>query len=559
MHLARNLPVQSGSFPTGNEGQPESIGEGMNMTKLLTRLRASLIVPILLFTILSPAWATTFYVAPNGNDSTGDGSSSRPWKTLGRACSQVTTSGNTIFVNAGTYTETAQSILAVGVNIEGPAAYPPTAIVTGTGQDPLVMVGTDAAYSDGQNQEIRYVEFLGSGYSGSAVRVLKRHRVKIHHCHFHKFNKAVRIAGMSSTGPPATYVSGIEVYNSDLSDNGGGLSQVWGGEPCIIFAGTTGAKIYNCNIDNTGRDRCISQENEGYNKGLKIYNNTLRAGRNQGPTHWRFAIEMWNMMDECEIYSNTIVGEVNHDTISYSGSAMYGMSIHDNTMYGPSSSPPGDNWSRAISFDGNCNGVRIYNNYIYNQDGGIHLWLASVTMQNFTISNNVFYNIGAGSGYFIDSGGSGSVNSAHIYNNYFDGATNGVSNGLTFDVGGSDFDIANNVFSYCKASYLTFGGSVSSSKVRNNLLYGNGNNNNMGGGGTGVVQSVNSVANPQISGIGTRPDPYYRPSGATSNLVDRGVYVGLGYVGLVPDIGVFEFGGGATELPMAPTSLRVAN
>ncbi|MBO7523037.1 MAG: DUF1565 domain-containing protein, partial [Bacteroidales bacterium] len=59
-----------------------------------------------------------YYIDPNGNDSTGDGSSTAPWKTLYKACSSAT-SGSTIHVNPGTYYENAECHLPIGVNIVG--------------------------------------------------------------------------------------------------------------------------------------------------------------------------------------------------------------------------------------------------------------------------------------------------------------------------------------------------------------------------------------------------------------------------------------------------------
>ena len=46
--------------------------------------------------------AGTFYVATNGNDNTGDGSSGNPWATITHALDSVT-DGSTILVKAGTY------------------------------------------------------------------------------------------------------------------------------------------------------------------------------------------------------------------------------------------------------------------------------------------------------------------------------------------------------------------------------------------------------------------------------------------------------------------------
>jgi flagellar basal body-associated protein FliL len=59
----------------------------------------------------------TFYVSTTGSDTTGNGSQVSPWKTLAKATATVA-SGNTIHVNAGTYTEGA-CFLKAGVSIEG--------------------------------------------------------------------------------------------------------------------------------------------------------------------------------------------------------------------------------------------------------------------------------------------------------------------------------------------------------------------------------------------------------------------------------------------------------
>ena len=65
------------------------------------------------------ASATTYYISPTGNDGTGTGSISQPWKTLAKATSTVTTPSDIIHVNAGTYLETVQCFLSPGVSIEG--------------------------------------------------------------------------------------------------------------------------------------------------------------------------------------------------------------------------------------------------------------------------------------------------------------------------------------------------------------------------------------------------------------------------------------------------------
>jgi hypothetical protein len=73
--------------------------------------------------------ANTVYISTTGSDNTGNGSSVKPWKSLAYACSHVISSGSIIHVNAGTYTETSQCILAPGVSIEGENTNPLTSII----------------------------------------------------------------------------------------------------------------------------------------------------------------------------------------------------------------------------------------------------------------------------------------------------------------------------------------------------------------------------------------------------------------------------------------------
>ncbi|MDR2963457.1 MAG: RICIN domain-containing protein, partial [Bacteroidales bacterium] len=64
--------------------------------------RAITILLLALFAL--PAFAGTIYVATDGNDNTGDGSSSKPYRTIAKAAS-VVTAGTTVLVRAGTYVE----------------------------------------------------------------------------------------------------------------------------------------------------------------------------------------------------------------------------------------------------------------------------------------------------------------------------------------------------------------------------------------------------------------------------------------------------------------------
>jgi hypothetical protein len=58
-------------------------------------------VLILFFSLLSSSLsASTYYIDTSGNDNTGTGSASNPWKSLYKACNSVKTPGDIIHVNA---------------------------------------------------------------------------------------------------------------------------------------------------------------------------------------------------------------------------------------------------------------------------------------------------------------------------------------------------------------------------------------------------------------------------------------------------------------------------
>src|SRR5436190_23959017 len=71
------------------------------------------------FRVTNPKTVATYYISPSGNDATGTGTATSPWKTLYKATSTVSTNNAVIHVNAGTYTETMTCNLNPGVSIEG--------------------------------------------------------------------------------------------------------------------------------------------------------------------------------------------------------------------------------------------------------------------------------------------------------------------------------------------------------------------------------------------------------------------------------------------------------
>ena len=67
-------------------------------------------MPIILFSVSEPAFAGNYFIAPNGSDSGGDGTSTRPWQSLERISQKIKdntiTCGDTVYAKGGMYNST---------------------------------------------------------------------------------------------------------------------------------------------------------------------------------------------------------------------------------------------------------------------------------------------------------------------------------------------------------------------------------------------------------------------------------------------------------------------
>ncbi len=89
----------------------------MKLNNLKKKMWFCLIVALFLFQY---SFANTYYVSTTGNDTSGDGSASNPWKTLMYAVTKVAANqGHTIQVGAGTFIESGLVEVPLGVNITG--------------------------------------------------------------------------------------------------------------------------------------------------------------------------------------------------------------------------------------------------------------------------------------------------------------------------------------------------------------------------------------------------------------------------------------------------------
>jgi hypothetical protein len=503
------------------------------------------------------SYATTWYISPTGNDATGNGTIGNPWRTLKKATATVTATGDIIHVNPGTYTETQQCFLAVGVSLEGDGI---TSVIksTVTGTYVASLELRSPAGTNG-NQHISNLKFDGAMIGDWAIWVGGRSNVSIYNCNFADwFNQGVIFSGKNDgvEGPPSVYATGNSFHHNIMNN----CAQYNGyGRGCLGIGGQTGMLIYNNTITQNQRPAGqngwpLKYNNDGYLRGVKIYNNTLIKNTFVGGEDWSFCLELFNAQG-MEIYNNTIDGSLDFNYQGDKGTYPYCLYIHDNIINNPS--PTLTNFNQeGIIIEYSLDGMIVENNTFNRINQGIVFYpRAGTLIKDVTIQKNLFTDIGTGQGqgYMVGGFGGGlgnyDVNNFNIYNNTaiasqvqrpafalmftsaypFSFNALKVKNNILQGFSSSVCLIQNRtVFTNCQFQY--------------NNLYANGDNINfiptwvtpVTNFPASTTISNNISANPMFVGNGN----YHLKPG--SPMVDAGAFVGLPYAGAAPDRGYAE-------------------
>jgi uncharacterized repeat protein (TIGR02059 family) len=562
------------------------------LVKKLLRLRNSFII-FFLYLSLSVSGAT-YYIDPSGSNAN-NGSLSSPWKTLAYACSQVKTSGDIIHVNAGTYTETTQSALAAGVSIEGTGV---SSIIHSNYSSANVIDLASSSTVNG-NQSISYLQLEGGStvsdlVGHSAIRVIARSNVEIHHCTFQNFS-TMGVIFYGGANIPKVYPTGNQFHDNIVTNcakmtPGNGDS----GEGALCIGSQQGMLVYNntitCNLRPSGNNGyCIKYYgDEGLNKGLKIYNNTLTASTSgNAPSGFNFAIEMWSGAGGFEIYNNTIHGTLDISNcyrdltwygVSYpEGLYSFGTKIYNNFIGWDNPMPIGSGDGEfGIRLEGGSEYTYIYNNHFKNLgvaiESAMYTQSPKLSQNHMYFYYNIFENIGssdavASKGWGIRPAGDIDCiyDNWYVLNNVFIAKTGGASTMYAVGVpGGYSGDVVTNItirnniienFSYAPIVGSPSAFSVAGISIENNIFYNNGNSNAVKSVTTGWTSYVN-----QNNKLGV--NPLFLSSGnfnlqSTSPAINAGLDVGLSsdYAGnavqLPVDIGAYEYNSSATS-PVVP-------
>ena len=569
----------------------------------LSFLSRTAITVFLCFTF-AVSFATTYYIDPNGNDASGNGSIGNPWKTLRKATQTVTAAGNIIHVNAGTYSETQTSFLAVGVNIEG--AGMTLSIVKGemTGQF-STLLSLDSPNDVSGNQSISGLTFDGQYVNATTYKtwigifVTGRGNVSVHDCKIINFsNRGVVFDGNDFNDPiydPGHYAVGNKFYNNTVlnsAENNGSF-----GTGLLNIGSQMGMEIYgNTMIQDQRPDFKngwpIKPWNNGWLKGVKIYNNTLTKAPYKGTYpgqngDWDFCLEFINV-EGLEIYNNTIQGSIDMN-FTRKGSYAFSAWIHHNTL---GRSPANSNFESGIVLEFRTESILIENNVLNNVSSGVQFNTRPVNddggfpnpgggiptggfsyLLNNTIRNNLFSNLYYGNGagtaggvvIVSESGNDEQINGMNIYNNTFVAKT-GAAPITCLDFSNqengnaSNVNIRNNIaigFTYTWLAGSSTNTAMTNVVVTHNDAFNNGSGNAPdwpAGNPTSYTYNNNLSVNPLFV---SATDFHLQ---ATSPVIDKGIDIGLPFAGNAPDMGYAEFGlGGPLPVKLVDFTVRENN
>ncbi len=522
--------------------------------------------------------ATTYYISPTGNDATGNGSAANPWKTLDKATSTVTTVGDIIHVNAGTYTETQACNLARGVSIEGDGATT-TIIKSSIAGQWSTFLTLDSPQDTNGAQSISNVTLDGQYVSESnnktwiGVWITGRSNVIIHDCRIINFrDRGVIYDGNNATDPhsdPGHHATGNKFYNNTVLNSAANTGNYGGG--LLNIGGQLGMEIYNNTMIQNQRPNFkngwpIKYWDEGWLRGVKIYNNILTkapyVGTYPGENgDWDFAIEFFNIQG-IEIYNNNIQGSIDLN-YNYKGSYAFCAWIHHNNI---THTTQNSKVEGGIILEFRTESILIENNVINNKTYGVTFNTRGVGntggnnptnpaptggysyLQNNVIRNNLFTNLynaqGMGNRFGVGVISEGTddpqINNLQIYNNTFVGSPgNPIGQAIEFtsqqngNING--LYIRNNIATGFSGSWVQANAAPVQSNVliTHNDAYQNGSNTPSWPGST---VNNNITANPLFVGSG-----FYTLQ-ATSPCINAGINVGIPFNGSAPDMGYAEYG-----------------
>lgn len=521
-----------------------------------------IIIYIILFIGFIKIDAQTFYVDVTGIDNAGrNGLAGQEWATIEYAVSRVT-SGDTVFINPGTYTINSQIWLGTGISLLSDSA---TNIVHSNitcGGCFTIMLHSDVGSENTNgNQVIKYITFDGNSQAAQGgISIYNRGNVQVIGNTFQNFQvTGIQFNNYGSTyGLPTNRATGnVFAYNRVIN-----CSQYttigYGG---LRIGGQQGMLVHHNYMTQLGRSSgtngyVVKYGGEGYNRGNKYYNNHFEREANDG-TPFAFVLELTR--DEgTEFYNNTVIGgalDMNFITV---GTSSYGLYAHDNYFYNPVLKSGSTN---AFILEFNVETVIIERNHIKNYGCPLHFSTrAGYNLSNIRFRYNICENIGivgstAGRAirFTEEDTKESSSNGFYIDNNIFQATTTSGAipawgiNIPTVTVSSTNNYVRNNIITGFSNGGITANDAsyISSLTISDNIVYGNGNNNDPYYVGTPSGYSITNQIKSDPLFVGGSPYDFHLQSSSPG--INEGINVSLttdyaGYsVNDPPEIGAYEY------------------
>jgi len=531
---------------------------------------------------------TIYYIDPNGIDSIDrDGlTTGTAWASLSYACSRATTVGDTIFVNAGIYTEPTYSETSVGVSMLGASKELCKIHFTyndATFSNACIRLVSTTENTPG-NQFIKNLTITGSNLTAQhGIYIRRRGNITIENVIIEDFlQNGLHISGSTTLGSePTNYATGIVITNciinncsakphADVTSNGSGM---------VRISGTDGLEFSYSTLSNIEAAEGLCNNNidmqHGYNKNFNFHHNKSYKPVHNG-SDWNFHIEEWTGRGGNRIYLNEFWGGGYCLDIAgysnYKGISDYSWLIENNLFADTTQREYGGSarsHSIGVAIEGDTKDVIVRYNHFKNIGNGVTMNSAKYlnpdrwyNVERIKIYYNLFENVS-----YLDTPFYNtwiiviSSESTEVYHKDIDIWNNTVVVNTThesdafifFEIGGDieNISVKNNIIEGMTIApfynYLYSVGSITNFNYDNNLINGCGNNNDFWDRG-GTCISCSGVNN--VVGF----DPLFVSSSDfnlqdSSPARDAGIDVGLtsDFIGTLvpygsaPDIGAYEY------------------
>lgn len=536
---------------------------------------------------------TIYYVAPGGSDTSGNGSSAAPWKTISFAVAQIPAAeNNTLFIRGGTYLENEPIQVPLGVNIRGegrdlvtinsdrPIALP-DGINSNSGDFKLWYYGSliqlySPGYPEGRlygspaemipssqgNQYLTGFTIDGNDQIKAGVWVQNRNQVTLADVTIHDCVQRGAVFARSDMYyyeplPDGKWMHDTTIYNCVFKNNAAQLGSESLGNLCL--AGLDGAEIYDLKInDDTGYG--IKFIYVGHYRNTHIRDCEIEVAEADPQWGEKISIELWNLdkgNTVSNITCNTWHSYVNHGQITeYEpvGNETNNLKISNVTMIDK------DGVSSKEGIEAALSGIEISDCYIQDKGFGIAVWSGAepkTPKVNTIIRNNVIANVrraisfgfGNSSAIFVPD----PARNLKIYNNVFDNM------GVCLELfSASEVKVKNNIFLNTSGEDARGGTGV----YENNLKFHTASHKRAHNiaplpDNSGIILTVGggNITGPAgLTETGSRPSPYYQPANSSSLVVDAGQNVALPFIGNAPDIGAYDL----ASAPVAPTAIHLS-